>query len=530
MKAVKFDTKTNKKAYVDSLIETLPNINGNYNVYLFSKNHGVYSGVVRTKAIGKEANKYYGFIINFPDQYFKLEGVSGKELVNNAANLQVVFSNQEVLKQQGLDLLVTVGRKLAIQGFEYSNNLGRGIYRAITEYPASEQAYINFKDKMSRGNIKDIQRLFDSSKRAGDKSFSLRKEWGLSKANFKLAKEFGVREIFFDGSENLNKRLSLLREARKYAHEIDNERGYHDAETWFKGLYEQFLDYGYATLELENNYSDYYIPKIYLATRELSSDKQAWMHIIKYFYGSLYHQQAITSLREASRIYLDYVCMVKDYKNWIHFPRYLKVAHDIAVRNNDIMESFDDDNRSNGILSQYLKYSKLEGQYNNYNFILAASADEIVEEGQLQGNCVAGYVNSVARGSSIIMFLRKEGVDKSWVTIELRDRHNQLEMTQVFETFNSPLGEESKNILHAWAKLNNIHIDENIGGCNDTHEWDKCYKQRIMGLKPFSVNPHKEDLSDKLLEYNKSKEQAADKKQAMMKTLEKENIKMAKAI
>lgn len=59
MKAVKFDTKTNKKAYVDSLIETLPNINGHYNVYLFSKNHGVYSGVVRTKAIGKEAT-YYG--------------------------------------------------------------------------------------------------------------------------------------------------------------------------------------------------------------------------------------------------------------------------------------------------------------------------------------------------------------------------------------------------------------------------------------------------------------------------------------
>lgn len=51
-----------------------------------------------------------------------------------------------------------------------------------------------------------------------------------------------------------------------------------------------------------------------------------------------------------------------------------------------------------------------------------------------------------------------------------------------------------------------------------------------MGLKPFSVNPHKEDLGDKVLEYNKSKEQVADKKQAIMKTLEKENIKMAKAI
>lgn len=531
MKTIKFDTKANKKAYVDSLINTLPNINPDYNVYLFSKNHGVYSGVVRTY-LGKGITKYYGFIINFPDQYFKLEGVSGKELVNSASNLQTVFSNEEALNQQGLDLLVVVGRLLSAQGDEYSSNLGRGIYRAITKYPVSEQIYINFKRKTSAGIIYDAQNLFDNSKEAGDKSFSLRKEWGLSKANFKLAKEFGIRGIEYDGSDNLNQRLSLLREARKYVHEIDEERGYHDADEWFSNLYYSFVldGYGYYSLTRGDAYESYYVPRIYTASKYLTKDKQAWMHIVKYFYGSLYHQQAITSFGEASRCYLDYVNLVKDYKNWVHFPRYLKVAHDIAVRNDSIMEHFSDENSSNSIINQYLKYHNLEGQYDKYNFILASTAEEIVEEGQLQSNCVSGYVNSVARGGSIIMFLRKDDVQKSWVTIELRSRHNTLEMTQVFETFNAPLGEESKNILHAWAKLNNIKVALNIGGCPDTSSWDKDYKQRIMGLKPFNVNPHKEDLSEQISEYERTHKDLEAKKLAMMNTLEKESLKMTKAV
>ena len=538
----KFDTQNNKRAYIDSLIEKQDYIDPRYNIHLFSKERGVYSGVVRSlESHSGRADrfKYYGFIINFPETYFSLEGVSGKKLANNAKNLGDVFSNYEALSEQGLNMLVVVGRCLADMGDEYSGNLGRGIYRAIKQYPASEQVYINFKENTNSYLIRSVQSLDNAKHReyisanGNDEgySFNLRKAWGISKGNFKLLKDMGYHdsvEVYGDNNKNFNQRLSLLRLARTYAHEVDDERGYHDANKWFKSLYDEFMDYPYGAVDQhDDDFFWYYAPNIYQASMLATNDKQAWMHTVKYFYGSLYHQQAIDSVREAGRLYLDYADLVKDFDSWVRYPRYLKVAHDIAIRNTQALHNLED---KHGIINKYHKYSYLEGTNGDYSFMLAYDAKEIVDEGQQQSNCVAGYVDSVATGQSLIMFLRKEQA-KSWVTIELRQNtDNTLTMCQVFEPFNASLHDESKQVLHAWAKLNNIDIAEKIGGCNDTTGWDKQYKKQFRVMKPLADSPRMDKVKKEMAEYQKQVEANKDAKAKLTSNFEEANAKIKKAV
>lgn len=93
-----FDTQNNKRAYIDKLIDSSDKVNPKYNVHLFSKERGVYSGVVRLVEKAHDRFKYYGFIINFPASYISLEGISGKKIMNNDNNLGKVFSDSYALE------------------------------------------------------------------------------------------------------------------------------------------------------------------------------------------------------------------------------------------------------------------------------------------------------------------------------------------------------------------------------------------------------------------------------------------------
>ena len=162
--------------------------------------------------------------------------------------------------------------------------------------------------------------------------------------------------------------------------------------------------------------------------------------------------------------------------------------------------------------------------------MLAYDAKEIVDEGQQQSNCVAGYVDSVATGQSLIMFLRKEQA-KSWVTIELRQNNdNTLTMCQVFEPFNAPLHDESKQALHAWAKLNNINIAKSIGGCSDTTGWDKQYKKQFRVMQPLADSPRMDKVKKEMAEYQKQVEANKDEKAKLTSKFEEDNAKIKKAV
>ena len=57
------------------------------------------------------------------------------------------------------------------------------------------------------------------------------------------------------------------------------------------------------------------------------------------------------------------------------------------------------------------------------SIICPVTPDDIVAEGHALHHCVGGYVNRVANGECLILFLRRcEDISKPFYTIELRDR------------------------------------------------------------------------------------------------------------
>lgn len=114
----------------------------------------------------------------------------------------------------------------------------------------------------------------------------------------------------------------------------------------------------------------------------------------------------------------------------------------------------------------YLANKNLEMQVTSkYSMVLAASPKEIVTEGSQQSNCVGGYVNSVAKGEDIILFLRKsDDINKSWVTVELQNRNDKLSIVQTYATYNNSLDQEQKIALATWAKYAQVELGNNVFG------------------------------------------------------------------
>ena len=111
---------------------------------------------------------------------------------------------------------------------------------------------------------------------------------------------------------------------------------------------------------------------------------------------------------------------------FIAFPKNFKEAHDHVA---DLVEEKREqlEEQKQAAIRQKIAsmYEGLQEQYgwSNKKFCIAAprSADEIITEGQTLHHCVGTYLDRVAEGESIILFLRQnENLDTPFYTIEVR--------------------------------------------------------------------------------------------------------------
>lgn len=66
-----------------------------------------------------------------------------------------------------------------------------------------------------------------------------------------------------------------------------------------------------------------------------------------------------------------------------------------------------------------------------YSVIMPSTAKAIVQEGIDQAHCVGNYTERVARNESVILFVRrKETIDKSWYTMEIKPDMKRLHIVQ----------------------------------------------------------------------------------------------------
>lgn len=131
-------------------------------------------------------------------------------------------------------------------------------------------------------------------------------------------------------------------------------------------------------------------------------------------------------------------------------PYNFQKAHDQAYKLVESLETKELDNNVKKILKQYLK---LKFEDDKYFVVIPKSANDIRKEGKENANCVGGYVRRVARGDSIICFIRhKNEPDKSFYTVEVNPI--DFKIVQCRGYHNNPTPEEAqvKAFARQWQK------------------------------------------------------------------------------
>lgn len=134
------------------------------------------------------------------------------------------------------------------------------------------------------------------------------------------------------------------------------------------------------------------------------------------------------------RDYVDYLseCSLLDFDmtdTRILYPTDLLLAHArtaslIEIKGNELTEV--------GVMNAYAKYSKL-CSYDNGKLcvIMPQHCEDIIFEGKAQSHCVGKYIERVAKGEDVILFIRRsDKKEKPFYTLEIRPVMRKLDIVQ----------------------------------------------------------------------------------------------------
>ena len=97
--------------------------------------------------------------------------------------------------------------------------------------------------------------------------------------------------------------------------------------------------------------------------------------------------------------------------------------------------------------SVYNRLRIYEGKVGKYMIIAPRTPKDMIDEGQMQSNCVASYIDRVANGHTMIFFMRlRKDPERSLVTIEVRDGR----LVQVKARFNKAPTTEQHEAVETW--------------------------------------------------------------------------------
>lgn len=157
------------------------------------------------------------------------------------------------------------------------------------------------------------------------------------------------------------------------------------------------------------------------------------------------------NISDTFRDWRDYIknCKILKYnlKNeFVLFPKNFTEAHDRAYKlvqenKNELFDKAIKD-LSNEIGELY------NWQYKNYLVIVPRSAEEIIKEGQTLHHCVGTYVERVAKGKTIVLFLRKkEKPSEPYYTIEIQNG----EVRQCRGKYNDSMTKDIKKVINKFS-------------------------------------------------------------------------------
>lgn len=475
----------------------------------FSKSRGVYTGVSEISHKDErypenDTIEWYGFYIDLVQNIIRLDSASGNVLVRNEHNLKKVFPSSDALlnmDDHSANMFGFFAKMFEVRRKTTERpNAGRGILRAM-EYPGIEAFYKELiiddsgrirPDYSLRGEgnyrllapraYEVFMSLWNMARRRklrlGEKlSGNLRKDTGISKKVWKELRTLpakiavnGLREGDWNSDPRwfLENFVSIRGAFRKYGemyHIYEWEDQLNELiqnPRWFRSLQDVLRNAG-MSFNLQRT--------------------------IEYLLVEAYSRQGVKDVNHASRILHDYYQMAVEIPGFIKYPKYLKVAHDIAVRN---FREYKRTDREEEVVAKTENFVDMEGMFriqgDDYAILLLRSAKEIVSEGQRQANCVGGYVGRVADGRSVIFSMRKANhPDKTWITLEIDPKRGENgRLVQAYQTFNRSVEAEQAQLISAWARQVGIEIEDNVTGFS--HVKDEDLNVRVASRKEDSVS------------------------------------------
>lgn len=289
-------------------------------------------------------------------------------------------------------------------------------------WPIESLAKNNFVAQMNLDNL--CQQVFK-----GDRvlSFKDMQESGLDKWFFKhVAERVAPRYLRNDNNHyNMNDDVYADDDRRQFilGNYMDRYRGFAKAglADIFQYVWEKHnfpLDGGAYNLNRFKECYDFLIGLGYDPKR-----------LMDYVFDDLDHQglgQHVNSQANGLDLLRDYARMATAVvgRDFDRYPRYLKTAHDIVMRNYRV-------NKSQVLVKKYEALyeglKRLEYKGEKFSIVAPQTLDLVVKEGQALNHCVANYIDGLVEGQYAIVFLRdNEDLDRPLVTVQVHgDRISQ---------------------------------------------------------------------------------------------------------
>ena len=132
-------------------------------------------------------------------------------------------------------------------------------------------------------------------------------------------------------------------------------------------------------------------------------------------------------------------------------PRSLKKAHDWATTERKVQEKQAYEALVAAVYDSL--HTLTEWSDGVFQIIMPHSAREIVEEGVRQNHCVGRYVERVATGESVILFLRRaEDPEKNFYTVEIKKDMRRCHIVQVRGEHNASATDEVNAFCKKYAR------------------------------------------------------------------------------
>lgn len=151
-------------------------------------------------------------------------------------------------------------------------------------------------------------------------------------------------------------------------------------------------------------------------------------------------------------MYVDYLhmCRRQTYNmndKSVLFPKNCAVAHD---REAERIQKISDAQKNKAFCMAYAGFARKAALSNKeLQIVCPKQANDLVDEGKALHHCVGGYIDSVAEGKCLIVFVRRvEEPKKPYVTVEVRDG----KIEQIHGDYNSAPTEEVQKFVDLWSR------------------------------------------------------------------------------